>query len=150
MMREVNPFYGAVIFSVVLSSLDQVGLSPMFVARLSAGVLAQMLDGPAKHILGAKPPTTVEELMIQMEKLKTSRTSEKSYSNGVITMKLVDCMYLNTNSYGKSIGYKACPMCAQALLLSASLKALNLGEVKDIQFENNENTCVLKLELVEK
>ncbi len=152
-MREINPFYGAIFFGTILSTLDKMGLNPPLISRQASGVLSQLFEGPAKQVLGAKRPSTVEELMTQIEKLKTSRPSEKSehsFSNGVITMKFVDCMYLSLNGYGKSIGYKACPMCAQALLLSASLKALNLGEVKDIQLENNENTCVLKLELAEK
>nr|MDO8080433.1 hypothetical protein [Candidatus Freyarchaeota archaeon] len=152
-MREINPFYGAIFFGTILSTLDKMGLNPPLISRQASGVLSQLFDGPAKQVLGAKRPSTVEELMTQIEKLKTSRTSEKSehsFSNGVITMKFVDCMYLPLNGYGKSIGYKACPMCAQALLLSASLKALNLGGVKDIQLENSENTCVLKLKLAEK
>ena len=152
-MHEINPFYGAIFFGTILSALDKMGLNPPLISRQASGVLSQLFEGPAKQILGEKRPSTVEELITQMVKLKTSRpleNSEHSYSNGVITMKFVDCTYLPLNGYGKGIGYKACPMCAQALLLSGSLKALNLGEAKDIQVENNENTCVLKLKLAEK
>jgi hypothetical protein len=152
-MREINPLIGASFFGTLLSALDKMGLNPQLISRNASGVLSKLFDGPAKQVLGEKRPSTVEELMTQIEKLKTSRATEKSehsFSDGVITMKFVDCMYLMLNGYGKGIGYKACPMCAQALLLSASLKALNLGEVKDIQVENNENICVLKLELTEK
>ena len=152
-MREINPFYGAIFFGTLLSALDKMGLNPQLISRQASGELSQLFDGPAKQVLGAKRPSTVEELMAQMRKLKTSGTSEKSensYSNGVINMKFVNCMYLSLNGYGKSNGYKSCPMCVQALLLSASLRALNMGEVKDVQLENNENTCVLKLKLTEK
>jgi len=95
----------------------------------------------------------VEELLTQIEKLGISRAQEKSehsFSNGVITMKTVDCIYLPLNAVGKNMGYRGCPMCVQTLLLAGSLKALNLGEAKDIRLENNENTCVLKLEMTEK
>jgi hypothetical protein len=144
---------GAFIYGTMLSSLNEIGLTPPLIARQAAETLSQLFEGPAKQVLGAKRPSTVEELMTQIEKLKTSRTSEKpehSYSNGVITMKFVDCMYLPLNGVGKELGYKSCPMCGQALLLSASLKALNMGEIKNIKVENNENTCILKLTLAEK
>jgi hypothetical protein len=152
-MREINPFYGAIFFGTILSSLDKMGVNPTLIVRQASGVLSQLFDGPAKQVLGEKRPSTVEELMTQIERLKTSKVSEKSehsFSNGVITMKFVNCMYLTLNGLGKGLGYNSCPMCAQALLLSGSLKALNLGEVKDIQLENSENTCVLKLKLAEK
>ena len=152
-MPELDPNYAALIYGTLYNALDKVGLNPALIARNASGVLSKMFDSPAKCVLGAKRPSTVEELITQIEKLKTSRPlekSENSYSNGIITMKFVDCMYLPLNNYGKSNGYKSCPMCAQSLLISASLKALNLGEVKDIQVENNENTCVLKLKLMEK
>ncbi|WXG41632.1 MAG: hypothetical protein WED07_12860 [Candidatus Freyarchaeum deiterrae] len=152
-MREIDSNYHALVFGTLFTALDKVGLNPMLIARNASKMLSQLYDGPAERILGEKHPSTVEELITQMEKLKTSRTSEKSensYSNGVITMKFVDCMYLPLNNYGKSNGYKSCPMCIQALLLSSSIKALKLGEVKDIQLENNENTCALKLKLAEK
>jgi hypothetical protein len=152
-MREINPGYGAAFFGTILNALDRMGITPMLISRSASGVLSQLFEGPVKQVLGGKRPSTVEELMTQIEKLETSRASEKSersFSNGVITMKFVDCVYLPLNGFGKGIGYKACPMCAQALMLSGSLKALNLGEVKDIQLENSENTCVLKLKLVEK
>jgi hypothetical protein len=152
-MREINSLYGAVFFGTMLSALDKIGLNPQLISRNASEVLSKLFEGPAKQVLGEKRPSTVEELITQIERLKTSKTSEKPehyFSDGVIKMKFVDCMYLVLNGYGKGIGYKSCPMCAQALLLSASLKALKLGEVKDIQLENNGNTCVLKLKLAEK
>lgn len=151
-MREINPTHGAAFFGTILNALNRMGITPMLISRQASGLLSKLFEGPAKLILGEKRPSTVEELITQI-KLKTSGASEKfehSFSNGVITMKFIDCMYLPLNGFGKSIGYKSCPMCVQALLLSAALKTLNLGEVKDIQVENNENTCLLKLLLTEK
>ncbi|MEM3587163.1 MAG: hypothetical protein QXO71_07590 [Candidatus Jordarchaeaceae archaeon] len=151
-MREINPLYGAIFFGTLLSALDKIGLKTQLISRQASGVLSQLLEGPAEHVLDGKHPQTVEELLTNFQKLNISRTLGKfeySFSNGVITMKFVDCMYLPLNGFGKGIGYKACPMCAQALLLSAALKALNLGEVKDVQVENNENTCLLKIVLAE-
>ncbi|MEM2143900.1 MAG: hypothetical protein QW279_00945 [Candidatus Jordarchaeaceae archaeon] len=151
-MREINPTHGAAFFGTLLSSLDKMGLKPQLISRHASGVLSQLLEGPAKQVLGEKRPSTIDELVAQIEKLKMGRVEKAEYSlsDGVITIKIVGCMYLVLNGYGKGIGYKACPMCAQALILSAALKTLKLGEVKDVQVENNENTCQLKLVLSEK
>jgi hypothetical protein len=109
-MHEINPFYGAIFFGTILSALDKMGLNPQLISRQASGVLSQLFEGSAKQILGVKRPSTVEELITQIGMLKTSGKTEKpehSFSNGVITMKFVNCMYLPLNGYGKSIGYKA-------------------------------------------
>ncbi|MEM2146141.1 MAG: hypothetical protein QW279_12320 [Candidatus Jordarchaeaceae archaeon] len=144
-MREIDPNYIGLIYGTLLRSLDRMGIKPNLISRHAAGVLSQLFDGPAKQVLDKKNLSTVEELMAQIEKLKTSKISENSYSGNTINKKVIGCMYLPLNNTGKSMGYKACPMCIQALLIASSLKALNLGEVKDIQVENNEDTCQLKI-----
>ncbi|MEM3587537.1 MAG: hypothetical protein QXO71_09475 [Candidatus Jordarchaeaceae archaeon] len=149
-MPEIDPNYAALMYGTLLRALESVGLNPMLITRNASQVLSKMFDGPAKQVLGIQHPSTLEELITKLGALKTSGKYEVSHAEGVINLKLVDCMYLPLNNYGKSIGYKSCPMCAQSLLISGSIKALNLGEVKDIQVENNGNICQLKITLSEK
>jgi hypothetical protein len=51
---------------------------------------------------------------------------------------------------GKSVGYKACPLCIEALTESAFTAAVNLGETESFTVERNGDTCIIKIKLVEK
>ncbi|WXG41738.1 MAG: hypothetical protein WED07_13410 [Candidatus Freyarchaeum deiterrae] len=154
-MTDVNPYHNAMIFGTMLCALDKMGIKPTLIARQTSAVLAPIIGGLSKQLLGKTLPSNMEEFLPQLqESLKTSGIlnpkSEISYSNGVLSSKIIDCMYLTMAGFGKSLGYKACPMCAAALILSSALKAINIAEVVDAQVENKEDTCIFKLKLMEK
>jgi hypothetical protein len=106
--------------------------------------------------VGRKGPSTIEEFCkICTEMFRPSQTadpdkSKLSYSDGVITMKVVDCAYLTMAELGKSLGYKACPLCIQAFMLAVFTRAANISEIEKYQVENSGDTCIVKLKLLEK
>jgi hypothetical protein len=156
MSEKMDPLIDALIVSTVVSSLDKMGLNTMLLVRQATPVVT-LLAGPViKQAIGQNLPTNLEELCkIGEEMLKPSQTADPdrttlSYSNGVITMKTVDCAYLTMAGLGKSLGYKACSLCMQGVMLSTYIKAVGLAEVESFQMESMGDACVIKVKLIEK
>ena len=156
MAEKMDPLIDALIISTVVSSLDKLGLNPMLVVRQATPVVALVVGPVIKQAIGQNLPSTIEELCkIGEEMLKPSQTADPdrttlSYSNGVITMKTVDCAYLTMADLGKSLGYPACPLCMQGVMLSTYIKAVDLAEVENFQMEYKGDICVIKVKLIEK
>jgi hypothetical protein len=156
MSEKMDPLVDALIVGTVVSSLDKMGLNPMLLLRQASRVIVPIIGGVLKQAIGANIPSTLEAFCrVCDEMFKPAQTldpdkSKTSYSNGAIDLKVVDCAYLTMADLGKSLGYKACPVCMQGFMLSAFLKAINLAEVEKFQVEYKGDTCFVKVKLIEK
>ena len=156
MPEKIDPFIDALIFGTIVSSLDNMGLNPMLVVRQGSRVIAPIAGALYKQGIGQDIPKTLEELCRSVEeffKIAQTADPDKSklfYSNDVLTMKTVDCAYLTMADLGKKIGYKACPMCVQAFMLSGLVIAVNLAEIENFQVEHSGDTCIIEVKLIEK
>jgi hypothetical protein len=156
MSEKMDPLIDALIVGTVVSSLDKIGVNPMLMVRQATPIIALLSEASIKEAIGKNLPSTVEEYCkICEEMFRPAQTADPDnsklfYSNGVINMKVVDCAYLTMADLGKSLGYKACPVCMQGFMLSAFLKAINLAEVEKFQVEYKGDTCFVKVKLIEK
>ncbi|MEM3587164.1 MAG: hypothetical protein QXO71_07595 [Candidatus Jordarchaeaceae archaeon] len=158
MSAKIDPFIDALFIGTVISALDKLGVNPMLMIRQATSIIASA-EASLKGKVDEKPPSlakNIEEFCkICTELFRPTQTadpdkSEISYSNGIINMKLVDCAYLTMADLGKKLGYKACPLCMQAFMLASTTRSAKIAEVENFQVENNGDTCIAKLKLLEK
>ncbi|MEM3587536.1 MAG: hypothetical protein QXO71_09470 [Candidatus Jordarchaeaceae archaeon] len=156
MSVKLNPSIDALIFGTIVSSLDKMGLNPMLLARQVARSMTPTIGTSIKQLLGKNLPSNLEEhCKVSEEFTKAAGTADPNKSKifaseNTINMNIVDCAFLKMADLGKKLGYKACPLCIEAFCESALTSAVNMGETEDIQVENNENTCMIKIKLMEK
>ncbi|MEM2143899.1 MAG: hypothetical protein QW279_00940 [Candidatus Jordarchaeaceae archaeon] len=155
MSEKMNPFIDALIVGTVVSSLDKLGVNPMLMIRQATSVIATA-EASRSDGIGKNLPSNIEEFCkICEEGFRPSQTADPDkskifYSSGTINMKVVDCAYLAMADLGKSLGYKACPICMQAFMLAAVTRAGKIAEVENFQVDHNGDTCTVKIKLLEK
>mgnify|MGYP005841271131 CR=1 FL=1 len=157
MAVKLDPYLDSLILGTIVNSLDKMGVNPMLLARQAARAMAPTIGVSIKQLIGKNLPSNLEELCkITEDFIKAARTvdfdkSKISTSGNVLNMKMVDCVYLTQAEFGKSLGYKACPLCVLAFCQSALTSGVNMGETENIQVEYNDaDTCIIKIKLVEK
>ncbi|WXG42207.1 MAG: hypothetical protein WED07_15820 [Candidatus Freyarchaeum deiterrae] len=155
-MSRWDPMANVLVYGSLLHVLDEVGVKPALIGRQIARVLAPMFKNFSQKYAKAGSVKTMEQF------LKDSKTAmkkfniwdqenfETDYSNGVLSVKVPDCMWLDLANHGKSQGYSACALCGVSVFLTAFISTENLGDVLDIQVDNNERVCFLKLVIQEK
>jgi hypothetical protein len=154
MSVKMDPLIDALIVGTVVSSLDKIGVTPMLMVRQATSVIAKAKAG-FKEGVDLNLPSDVEEFCkVCTEQFRPSQTADPDksnlvYSNGVINMKVVDCAFLTMADLGKSLGYKACPLCLQAFMLASTARAAKVAEVENFKVEHNGDTCIVKLKLLE-
>ncbi|MBS7249683.1 MAG: hypothetical protein KIH08_03690 [Candidatus Freyarchaeota archaeon] len=150
MSDTVNLFYGFV-FGTILSAADKMGINPTLLGRQSSKILGPMLENLAQQFLGMAPPKTIEEFMKDLEIVGKNfvfgKEFQLSYSGNNLSMKLVQCPWLEMCKYGKSIGYKACPLCATSVMLMGAIEATNIVQVMGVNVDNNETVCQLTVKM---
>ncbi|MEM3564264.1 MAG: hypothetical protein QXR19_13595 [Candidatus Jordarchaeaceae archaeon] len=151
MSDTVNLFYGFV-FGTILSAADKMGINPMLLGRQSSKILGPMVENLAQQFLGMAPPKTMEELVKDLEIVGKNfgvfgKEFECSYSGNNLSMKIVQCPWLEMCKYGKSIGYRACPLCATSVMLMGTIEATNIVQVMGINVDNNEAVCRLTVKM---
>lgn len=141
----------------LLIALDKIGIKPALLGRQTARVLAPMMSDIAKNYAKREEVAKTMDQFILDFKTATKHINfldresfEMNYSGGILSMKVPDCMWLDMLNFGKSQGYKTCALCGVGIITTALISALNLGEVLDIQIDNNEKVCNLKFTISEK
>ncbi|MEM2146142.1 MAG: hypothetical protein QW279_12325 [Candidatus Jordarchaeaceae archaeon] len=156
MSAKLDPFIDAIFFGTVVISLDKMGLHPMLIARQAGREIVPTIGTSIRQLLGKNPPSTLEEhCKISETFFKYAQTADPdkttvSFSNNTLNMNIVDCAFLSMADFGKKLGYKACPLCIQALMESVLTIAVEISDVENFQVEHNGNACVVKIKLVEK
>jgi len=154
MSDTVNLFYGFV-FGTILSAADKMGINPMLLGRQSSKILGSMVDSLAQQFLGMAPPKTMEELLKDIEIMGKNfgvfgKEFELSYSGNNLNIKIVRCPWLELCKYGKSVGYKACPLCPTSIILMGAIEATNIAQVLGTNVDNNETVCQLTVKTEQK
>jgi hypothetical protein len=146
----------SLIFGTLLSAADKMGIKPMLLGRQASKILAPILNLLAKQLHVNGTPSNLKELVKDIENITKSFSStlgmeiEVNFSGNSYTHKLTNCPYLEMAKFGKSIGYKTCPLCGQMIILMGAFSALDSVEVLDSKVENNENVCTVKILLEQK
>ena len=154
-MPEINPLYHSLIFGTLMSALDNMGISPVLIARQTARILTPIIKDISKQAIGQAPSSNMETFIEQVKAsvelggLGDPKTFEINFSENVLSSKLSDCMYLNIANFAKSLGYDACPICSMSVTTMGTLSALGFGEVVDFKVECDGKTCLSKL-IIEK
>lgn len=151
MSDTVNLFYGFV-FGTILSAADKMGINPLLLGRQSSKILGPMVENLAQQFLGMAPPKTMEEIVKDLEIVGKNfgvfgKEFEWSYSGNNLNIKIVQCPWMEMLKYGKSIGYKACPLCATSVILMGTIEATNIVQVLGINVDNNETVCQLTVKM---
>ncbi|MGQ9721089.1 MAG: hypothetical protein ACUVXA_07180 [Candidatus Jordarchaeum sp.] len=154
-MSEMKDFFNAIVYCNVFIAADKMGVTPVLLGRQGATVLAPVIDGLFKQIVGSDPPKTMGEFIKNIEKLGKDTglyqieiiadPSENAHKE-----KITNCIWTEMAKYAKTLGYNACPLCGIAVTIMGGIHALGLGEVNRFEAENNENVCILKLEMQQK
>lgn len=66
-MTKINPFYSAMTYGTMLTSLDKMGINPMLVIRQTARLLKPQLGDIARQAIGQTASSKIEELVGQIE-----------------------------------------------------------------------------------
>nr|MDO8079417.1 hypothetical protein [Candidatus Freyarchaeota archaeon] len=146
----------SLIFGTILSAADKMGIKPMLLGRQASKIIASIFGELSRQIQDKEPASNLEELIKDTENITKSFSSilnvgiEASFSDNCYTEKIIDCPYLEMAKFGKSWGYKACPLCGIMLIMMGSISALGFAEILDAKIENNKNTCVLKILIEQK
>ncbi len=149
-MPDVINFFTALIYGTILSAADRIGINPMLLGRQSSQILGPMIENLAQQFIGMAPPKDMEELKKDLEMFgKNTGVFGKEYewnnSGNCFSAKVVECPWLEMAKYGKSIGYKACPLCGITIILLGAIEAMGLSQVVGINVDNDETVCKLKL-----
>ncbi len=154
-MADFKDVLTGLIFGTVLKSADNMGVKPILLGCQSAKVLGPIIATLSQQFIGKAPPKDMNELMTDMETMaKVSgvlgKEFEMSYTGNTVKMKTVECPWLEMAKYGKSIGYKACPLCGIMILLIGAIEFVNTVQVSDVNVDNNETVCQLTVETEQK
>ena len=155
-MPRWDPMANVLVYGSLLYVLDKVGVKPALIGRQTARVLAPMFKNISQKYAKADSVKTMDQFLkdakTAMKKLNIwdQENFEADYSKGVLSVKIPDCMWLDLANYGKSQGYSACALCGVSVFLTALISTENLGDVLDVQVDNNERVCSLKLVIQEK
>ncbi|MGQ9722358.1 MAG: hypothetical protein ACUVXA_13665 [Candidatus Jordarchaeum sp.] len=150
-MSEFKDFLTGLVFGTILRSADNMGVKPTLLGRQSAAVLGPIINDLAQKFIGKEAPKTREELLTDIETMgKVSgvlgKEFEITHTQNTINIKVVECPWVEMGKYGKTIGYKACPLCGIIVLLMGALEAQNISRVVNISAVNNDTVCELGLE----
>jgi hypothetical protein len=154
-MQDLKDFLTGLVFGTILSSADKMGINPMLLGRQSSKVLGPMIGNLAQQTINKNPPKTMEELVKDLETfVKGSdifgKGFELNYSGNTFSMKINECLWLEMCKYGKTIGYKACPLCSTMIIMMGLIEAMGISQVVGINVDNNEATCELKMAMEQK
>lgn len=131
------------------------GINPILLGRQSAKILAPLITSLAQQLLGMPAPKNMEELLKELEifgkKFRVlGKEFELNYSGNIFKTKIVECSWKEMCKYGKSIGYKACPLCIAMIMLMSVIEAMGLSQVFGFNLDNNDSVCEIKLTLEQK
>lgn len=154
-MSEMKDFFNAIVYCNVFIAADKMGVTPVLLGRQAATVLAPVIDGLFKQIVNSDSPKTMEEFVKDIEKVGKDTGLYQieimaDPSENVHKEKITNCIWTEMAKYAKTLGYKSCPLCGIAVTIMGGIHALGLGEVNRFEAENNENVCILKLEMQQK
>lgn len=156
-MSRWDPMANVLLCGSLLIALDKMGIKPALLGRQTARVLTPMMSDIAKNFAKrGEVAKTMDQFIIDFKtatkhlNFLDRESFEMNYSEGVLSMKVPDCMWLDMLNFGKSQGYKTCALCGVGIIITALIAALNLGEVLDIRIDNNEKVCNLKFVISEK
>lgn len=155
LMSDTMNLFNGLVFGTILSSADKMGINPMLIGRQSAKILAPMIDGLAQQFLGLPAPKNMEELLKELEILGKNfgvlgKEFELNYTENKIELKVVECPWKEMSKYGKSIGYKACPLCVIEIMLMGAIEGAGLSQIFGFNLENSEATCKIEAALEQK
>lgn len=151
-MSEMKDFFNAIVYCNVFSAAEKMGVTPVLLGRQAAKVLAPVIDGLFKQIVGSEPPKTMDEFVKNIVKVGKDTGLYQieiipDPSENVHKEKITNCIWTEMAKYAKTLGYSACPLCGIAVTIMGGIQALGLGEVNRFEAENNENVCILKIEM---
>ncbi len=152
-MTQINPLYNAICFGTILSALDKIGISPPIIVRQTSELLTPMLKDILK-LVGVEeelPKSMDEALRFIKGFLMRDKVMEKldwDVSEDTINLRATGCMFLDLANFGKTLGYKACPICIGVLMMCVFTSILKLGSMSKAEFENNGNECSIKIEML--
>ncbi len=156
MSSRWNPIANTSVYGSLMNALDSIGIKPTLIGRQTSRVLAPMLKGIYQQFTQAEPPKTMDQFLIgyktamKVLNILDIERFEVSYSKGVLSVKIPDCMWLDLLNFGKAQGYKACALCSHSIMTTGLISALDLGDVSDIKVENTDSVCNLKFVIQEK
>lgn len=155
-MVKFNPEYNAIILGILLSAADKMGINPVLLGRQTSRLLAPMLDSIFQKFTGKTLSMNGEGFLedikriVKIGDISDPEKLELEIVDSCFTLKLVDCMYLDMAKYGKIIGYESCPMCIAGVFMIGLFSSLNIGDVLNFKVENKDNSCIVKLVVIEK
>lgn len=146
----------SLIFGTILSAADKIGINPMILGRQASKILAPILGELSAQLQVNKIPSNLGELVKEIENVSKKFSSplgmevEVDFSGNCYTHRVTNCAYLGMAKFGKSVGYKACPLCGVMIILMGGLSALGTVEILDAKVENDEKICIIKILLEQK
>jgi hypothetical protein len=154
-MSDLNDMFNGIVFGTILSSADKIGINPVLLGRQASKVLAPLIENFAQQFLGVSAPKDMNELVKDLEIFGKKfgvlgKEFELSYTGDSFKIKSVECPWKEMAKYGKTIGYKACPICVITIMVMATIEAITHSQVFGLKIENNESTCEVKILLEQK
>jgi hypothetical protein len=146
----INSLYNAKAFGSILASLDNLGLNLALVTRQTSRVFGPLIGQLAKQIRSGEPSKDLKDFAKNWEALMKGTgfadpNSEISVADNVVSMKVINCMYLSMAAFGKSHGYAACPVCILNLGIASLIHNWGTGTVVERSEKNSENICLTKM-----
>jgi hypothetical protein len=154
-MSDMMDIFNGLVFGTLLSSADKIGVNPILLGRQSAKILSPMIDGLAQQFLGMTSPKNMEELLKYLEMMGQKfgilgKEFELNCTGNIFKLKVVECPWKEMSKYGKSIGYKACPLCVITLMLMGAIEGVGLSQVFGFNLDNNDSVCKIEMTLEQK
>ncbi|MEM3586395.1 MAG: hypothetical protein QXO71_03640 [Candidatus Jordarchaeaceae archaeon] len=154
-MSGVRDSLNGLALGIILSAADKIGINPILLGRQSAKLLAPMLSGLVKQFLGVPTLKNMEEFLKELEVFSKNfgvlgKEPELNYTGNILKIKVVECYWKEMSKYGKSMGYKACPLCIAAMMMMSVIEGLGLNQVLGLKSESNGAACEVELALEQK
>jgi hypothetical protein len=151
MGRPVNSIFNAVSYYAIMTAMAKMGINPGLLSRRTSTALTPLMKQLAEGFLGRDVPKTLaeyfetEKMLLKIGGVCDTENMEVTFKDGTSTLKLSDCFLLEMTNFARSAGCKQCPVCIVGAITIGTLKAMNLGDMKDLKVERNGNTCTINL-----
>jgi hypothetical protein len=152
MARQIDPMISAIPYYALMTAMDKVGINPGLLSRQTSTAITPIMRGIMENFLGVDQlPKTLNEFF-EMEKsffkignICDAEKMQVTCKDGTSVVKILDCSLKEVANFAKSAGYKQCPMCIVGALTIGSIKAMNLGDIKNFKVEKNGDCCTISL-----
>jgi hypothetical protein len=150
MPRPINPIYNSIIYYAMMIAMDRIGINPALFARQTAYAISPIMKRVA-GTLGLKLPENLNEFgelqkqFDDMDSIPDQERTEFSFNDGMITLKIHNCGFLEVSDYAEGVGYNRCPVCLLGAVNIGLLKALNLSETKDFTVQKDGAICTIRI-----